>query len=114
SVAAGESTTVSTSVTTMSGLNCGTVSSLAWSLIRDGLDAAVTVTDAQATRAAFDLAELGVAAGPCGAASLAGVRAAVLGDGAASHRVHLGLTADSVVALTITEGSSANPVVPAQ
>lgn len=113
SVAAGESTTVTTSVTTMSGLNCGTPSSLAWPLIRDGLDAAVTVTDAQATRAAHDLAKRGVDAGPCGAASLAGVRAALLGPEAASRRAHLGLSADSVVVLIVTEGSGANPVTEA-
>ncbi|MEU6994621.1 hypothetical protein ABZ953_28680 [Streptomyces sp. NPDC046465] len=40
------------------------------------LDAAVAVTDADGMVAARDLARLGVASGPCGAAALAGARAA--------------------------------------
>ncbi len=110
SVAAGECITVDTGHTAMSGLNCGTPSSLAWPIIRAGLDAAVAVTDAETFVAAATLAELGVAAGPCGAASLAGVRRALLGDGSDARRRHLGVNEDSVVVLTITEGSSANPV----
>jgi diaminopropionate ammonia-lyase len=36
----------------MAGLNCGSVSSITWPAIRDGLDAGVAVTDNQ-TRAAI-------------------------------------------------------------
>ena len=50
----------------MAGLNCGTVSTIAWPAIRDGLDAGVAVTDDQATAAVHRLNELGVPAGPCG------------------------------------------------
>jgi diaminopropionate ammonia-lyase len=110
SLEAGHRVTVETEQTIMSGLNCGTPSSLAWPLIRNGLDAAVTVSDAAAVDAAHRLADLGVAAGPCGAASLAGVREALIGADAESRRRHLGVDADSVVVLTITEGSEANPV----
>lgn len=110
SLDAGHPVTVETGKTIMSGLNCGTPSSLAWPLVRDGLDAAVTVTDDAAIDAAHRLAELGVAAGPCGAASLAGVREALTGADAESRRRHLGVDADSVIVLTITEGSAANPV----
>ncbi len=110
SLAADRPVTVETGKTIMSGLNCGTPSSLAWPLIRDGLDAAVTVSESAAVDAAHRLAELGVAAGPCGAASLAGAREALTGTDKDSRRRHLGVDADSVVVLTITEGAEANPV----
>jgi diaminopropionate ammonia-lyase len=102
--------TVETEQTIMSGLNCGTPSSLAWPLISNGLDAAVTVSETAAIEAAHRLADLGMAAGPCGAASLAGVREALTGADAESRRRHLGVDADSVIVLTITEGAEANPV----
>lgn len=110
SLAAGRPVTVETGSTIMSGLNCGTPSSLAWPLIRDGLDAAVTVSDQGALDAAHRLAVLGVEAGPCGAASLAGAREILTGDEEQARRQHLGLGPDSVVVLMITEGAAANPV----
>ncbi|MFC4517649.1 diaminopropionate ammonia-lyase [Streptomyces ehimensis] len=109
SLAAGRPVTVPTGGTTMAGLNCGTVSHLAWPVLRDGLDAAVTVTDAESARAAADLASLGVSSGPCGAASLAGVRAALTGAGADGRRAALGLGPASVLVLLSTEGPAANP-----
>ncbi|WP_246238663.1 diaminopropionate ammonia-lyase [Acrocarpospora corrugata] len=109
SLVAGEVVSVATGETVMAGLNCGTPSSIAWPYLRDGLDAAVTVADADAVRAAGDLAALGVSAGPCGAASLAGVRAALTGDGAGQRRAALGLGPGSTVVLLSTEGSAANP-----
>jgi diaminopropionate ammonia-lyase len=93
----------------MAGLNCGTVSSLAWPFLRDGLDAAVAVTDAAGAGAARDLAAVGVASGPCGAASLAGARAALTGEGAAVRRRALGVGPASTVVLLSTEGTAANP-----
>lgn len=110
SLTAGHPATVETGKTIMSGLNCGTPSSLAWPLVRDGLDAAVSVSDDAAVDAAHPLADLGVAAGPCGAASLAGVREALNGSDKDARRRHLGVDAGSVIVLTITEGSAANPV----
>ncbi|MER5971507.1 diaminopropionate ammonia-lyase [Streptomyces sp. NPDC002055] len=106
----GEPVSVTTGETTMAGLNCGTPSSLAWPHLRDGLDAAVAVTDADSDRAAADLTALGLSPGPCGAASLAGVRAALGGEGADGRRATLGLGPDSTVVLLSTEGSEANPV----
>ncbi|MFJ4788671.1 diaminopropionate ammonia-lyase [Streptomyces sp. NPDC088794] len=102
---------VPTAATTMAGLNCGTVSSLAWPFLRDGLDAAVAVTDAESAGAARDLAAVGVAAGPCGAASLAGARAALTGEGAAERRTALAVGPTSTVVLLSTEGTAANPHV---
>ncbi|MGC0327546.1 diaminopropionate ammonia-lyase [Streptomyces sp. SAI-170] len=105
----GEPVSVSTSETTMAGLNCGTPSSIAWPHLRGGLDAAVAVTDTDSARAAGDLATAGVSAGPCGAAALAGARAALTGAGAGERRTALGLGPGSVVVLLSTEGAAANP-----
>ncbi|MGW7404056.1 diaminopropionate ammonia-lyase [Streptomyces sp. NPDC054833] len=105
----GEPISVITGHTAMAGLNCGTPSSIAWPCLHGGLDAAVAVTDAANACAAADLAELGVSSGPCGAAALAGVRAALTGKGAEERRAALGLGPASVVVLLSTEGTDANP-----
>ena len=104
SLSTGREASVPTEDTVMAGLNCGTVSSLAWPVLRDGCDAAVTVSDAEALRASQDLDALGVSSGPCGAAPLAGVRAA-LHD--ARRRAELDLPEDAVVVLLSTEGVTA-------
>jgi diaminopropionate ammonia-lyase len=96
---------VSTGDTVMAGLNCGTPSSLAWPVLAGGLDAAIAVSDQLATQAGADLAGLGVRSGPSGAASLAGVRAALTGPGAEARRAGLGVTGSSVVLLLSTEGT---------
>jgi diaminopropionate ammonia-lyase len=96
---------VTTGGTVMAGLNCGTPSSLAWPVLAGGLDAAIAVTDQLATQAGADLAGLGVRSGPSGAASLAGVRAALTGPGAGERRAGLGVTRSSVVLLLSTEGT---------
>ncbi|MCU1397656.1 MAG: PLP-dependent lyase/thiolase [Acidimicrobiales bacterium] len=106
---AGRAVTVATVPTIMAGLNCGTPSSLAWPLIIGGLDAAVAVTDAEAAAAMTDLGSLGVAAGPCGAASLAAARFSLTGSGSEQRRQVLGIDVGSTVVLLITEGRAANP-----
>ena len=110
SIDAGEPVTVETGITVMSGLNCGTPSLLAWPLIRDGLDGAMSLDDEDAIRAAHDLASLSVAAGPCGGSGLAAARLLLTGDGAAARRSHLGIDSSSTLLLIITEGSDANPL----
>ena len=103
SLAAGKQVSVDTSAPTiMAGLNCGTVSTIAWPVIRDGLDAGVAVTDDQARAAIRRLHELGVSAGPCGGASLAGV-CAVLEE--ADRRAALTISDDSVLVLISTDGA---------
>jgi diaminopropionate ammonia-lyase len=103
SLAAGRPVSVDTSEPTiMAGLNCGSVSTIAWPAIRDGLDAGVAVTDDQARAAVHRLNELGVPAGPCGGASLAGVREVLRN---ANHRAALTIAADSVLVLISTEGA---------
>jgi diaminopropionate ammonia-lyase len=90
-----------TGATVMAGLNCGTISSLAWPVLRRGCDASVVVTDDEAVRASADLSSLGVSSGPCGAATLAGVRSALLDP---ARRTDLDLPEDAVVVLLSTEG----------
>lgn len=94
SVAAGRLVTIPTGVTTMAGLNCGTVSSLVWPFIRPGLDGCVAVDDPEVADAARELAAHGVDAGPCGAAPLAALDA---------------VEATGTVVLLVSEGSAANP-----
>lgn len=96
---------VPTAGTVMAGLNCGTPSSLAWPVLAAGLDAAIAVPDQLAIQAGADLGRLGVRSGPSGAASLAGVRAALTGPGAGVRRAGLGVTGSSVVLLLSTEGT---------
>jgi diaminopropionate ammonia-lyase len=88
--------------TIMVGLNCGSVSTIAWPAIRDGLDAAIAVSDEEAESAMRRLNELGVAAEACGGSSLAGVRAA-LGD--TGHRIALAISGDSALVLISTDGA---------
>lgn len=108
SLAAGEPVTVDTSTPTMmAGLNCGTPSGIGWPSLRDGLSAAVSVTEDECRRAVLDLQELGQDSGPCGAASLAGVRDLLAAPGA---REELGLDGTSTVLLISTEGLNANPL----
>jgi diaminopropionate ammonia-lyase len=102
SLLAGEPVSVTTAATVMAGLNCGTVSATAWPVLRDGCDAATAVGDHQALRAAADLDRLGVSSGPSGAATLAGVRAALTDP---DRRAALDLPDAAVVVLLSTEGS---------
>ncbi|KAA9104795.1 diaminopropionate ammonia-lyase [Microbacterium rhizomatis] len=97
---------VPTGDTVMTGLNCGTVSEIAWPVLSSGLDASVTVTDRDALDAMNALDAFGIDAGPCGAATLAGARR-VLAD--PERRTQLGVGNDAVVVLLNTEGRAANP-----
>ena len=102
SLAAGHPVSVATGATVMAGLNCGTPSGLAWPVLRDGLDAAIAISDDAAITAVAALAEFGVPAGASGAAALAGA-AACLEDPA--RRADLDLPDDAVVVLLNTEGA---------
>jgi diaminopropionate ammonia-lyase len=104
SLATGRPSTAPTGATVMAGLNCGTISSLAWPVLAAGCDAAVVVTDEAALAASADLVALGVSSGPCGAAPLAGVRAALHHP---DRRADLELPDDAVVVLLSTEGMPA-------
>jgi diaminopropionate ammonia-lyase len=70
-------------------------------VLHAGCDAAVAVGDHDALLAVADLAEFGVASGPSGAATLAGIRAALVEP---EHRTVLGLHDHAVLVLLSTEG----------
>ena len=103
SLTVSQATTVPTAATVMAGLNCGTVSRSAWPVLRAGCDAAVAVTDEEALRAVADLEALGVTSGPSGAATLAGVRAALPHP---QRRAALGVGDGAVLVLLSTEGQA--------
>ncbi|KAF2753616.1 tryptophan synthase beta subunit-like PLP-dependent enzyme [Pseudovirgaria hyperparasitica] len=89
-------TSIETGESIMAGMNCGTVSLMAWPALRDGADAVVTVTDVEAHRAVEYLHSRQVIAGPCGASTVAAFR---------KISNQLGLGRESVVVLFSTEGS---------
>jgi diaminopropionate ammonia-lyase family len=108
SLRTGKPVVVDTSFPTiMSGLNSGTPSELGWPSLLAGLDGAVSVSEEECRQAVLDLADLGQDAGPCGASTLAGVRAALADD---ERRRQLGITKNSVIVLVSTEGLAANPL----
>ena len=90
----------------MAGLNCGTVSPLAWPLLRDGLSASVAVPDARAEDAMRLLARDGVVSGESGAAGAGGLLDLLTGPDARRHRDALGLGAESRVLVVSTEGAT--------
>jgi diaminopropionate ammonia-lyase len=107
SLRAGTPVSVPTGNTIMAGLNCGTVSSIAWPCFASGLDAAVAVSDGAARRASADLAAAGISSGPSGASSLAGARAVLTGPGSGGRRAAVGVGADSMIVLLSTEAGHA-------
>ena len=88
----------------MAGLNCGTVSLIAWPTVLAGVDAFVAVADAAAEQAMRDLATLGVVAGETGAASLAGLRAL------AAHTEEAGVEVRGRRALVLCTEGATDPV----
>ncbi|QDS71739.1 hypothetical protein FKW77_008859 [Venturia effusa] len=98
SLEAGRIVSVKTDVTIMNGMNCGTVSDIAWPYLRDGVDVSITVGEMQAHEAVLYLKAQGVNAGPCGAAPVAALRELKRLGG-------LELPPDSVVVLYCTEAA---------
>jgi diaminopropionate ammonia-lyase len=85
----------------MAGLNCGTVSLIAWPAVLAGVDVFVAVDDRAAEAAMRDLAGFGIVAGETGAASLAGLRALA----AAGSALPFSLTGRNALVLC-TEGAT--------
>jgi diaminopropionate ammonia-lyase len=98
----GELTTIETGDSIMCGMNCGTLSTTAWPILKDGVSVSVTVTDLESHKAVQELNELGVQAGPCGAATLAALRKTM---SALEFKGNAHLQQDSVIVLYCTEGS---------
>ena len=91
---------ISTSKTIMTGMNCGTVSSISWPILQAGVDAALTISDWEAHEAVEYLSSVGVSAGPCGASALSALRYI------SQHNPGcIGLSEDSVVVIFCTEGA---------
>ena len=89
-----------TGPTICDGMNCGTVSPIAWPILQSGIDASVTVPDSATHAAVQYLQSHGVLAGPCGAATLAGLRkVAALAPNVAR------IDSQAVVVLLSTEGT---------
>jgi acetylornithine deacetylase/succinyl-diaminopimelate desuccinylase family protein len=111
----GKFTEIPTTGTIMAGLNCGTPSTLAWDLLKDGVDASLTVSDYEAHECALYLQSQGINAGPCGGSTLAALKRLTPAD-----KQSLGLDENSTVVIFCTERnrdydipndvSSANPV----
>jgi diaminopropionate ammonia-lyase len=90
----------------MVGLNCGTPSELAWPLLRQGLDAVLSIEDEYAREGMRMLAQAGVTAGETGAAALGGLLALTEDSAAADHLARLGLGPESSVLVLMTEGNT--------
>ncbi|OAQ68575.1 acetylornithine deacetylase [Pochonia chlamydosporia 170] len=99
SLRAKEPIPVQTYSTIMAGLDCATLSPIAWPLLKSGVDASLTVSDFESHQASQYLKSQNVSAGPCGAAPLAALRRLTEED-----KANLGLGKDSVVVLLCTEG----------
>jgi diaminopropionate ammonia-lyase len=92
----------------MAGLNCGVPSTLAWPVLRRGLDVLVAVEDEAARDGMRRFAAAGIVAGECGAAAPAGLLALLLGPDAGYHRRRLAVDAETDVLLFVTEGAGAD------
>lgn len=70
----GKVTPLKTSATIMPGMNCGTVSAIAWPILKASIYAAVAVSDIESHESVLYLTANGIDVGPCGAATLAAAR----------------------------------------
>ncbi len=105
SLEAGESVDVSgESGTIMAGLNCGTLASLAWPVIRRGIDACLAIEDEWSRKAVSQLMRYGVASGESGAAATAALIALVQDRDLAGLREELEVNKNSRVLVFSTEG----------
>ena len=95
-----ERVTVETEDTTMCGMNCGTLSTIAWPILSAGVDASVTVSDVEAEEARNMLVEMNIEVGPCAASTLAALMKAC------KERSDKGfhISSESLVVLLGTEG----------
>ncbi|KAI0414317.1 pyridoxal-phosphate dependent enzyme family protein [Xylaria grammica] len=107
SLKAGQSVTFQTSHTIMDGLNCGTLSTTAWPVLRAGIDVSVIVSDTEAHAAVQELKAARILAGPCGAAALAALRKVCSEPDIKKTQ---GLDENAVVVLYCTEGPRDYPV----
>ncbi|KAJ4375215.1 hypothetical protein N0V83_002301 [Neocucurbitaria cava] len=100
SLEAGKITPISTGHTIMNGMNCGTTSTTAWNVLKDGVDASVTVSDIDVHNDLQYLHSQIVQNGPCGAAPLTALKKLCK-----EKKDELGLDEKSVITLFSTEGA---------
>ena len=100
SLDSGKPLTIQTTNTIMTGLDCGTVSTIAWPYLSNGLAASMTISDYEAHQASLYLKSQGISAGPCGASGVAALRRLTAED-----KQRLELNETSVIVLPCTEGT---------
>ena len=107
SLAAGEIVTVpGPHRSIMAGLNCGTLSMIAWPVIQATFDLAVTVDDDRARDAMRLLAGAGITSGESGASGLAGLLALLTAPELEAPRERFGIGAATSVLVFSTEGAT--------
>ena len=107
SIAAGERVTVpGPHGSMMTGMNCGTLSLVAWPSLQQGIDAAMTLPDSQAEQAMQLLAGVGIAAGATGASGLGALIELLDGPRAAEARERLSIGPDTRILILATEGAT--------
>lgn len=90
----------------MAGLNCGTLSLVAWPYMRDGIDAFVAIEDERAEEAVRLLAGAGVVSGETGASGLGGLLGLLEGPRAREARRRLSIGPETAVLVISTEGAT--------
>lgn len=106
SLKAGEPKSVETSDTIMTGLNCGSVSTLAFPILKHSVDFAATVGERDAHEGVRELRDIGIDAGPIAGACVSALHGiSVLGEGVQPLDLRkMGLDRHSVVVVIATEG----------
>ena len=99
SLVKGKPVVVETTPTIMAGLDCGTVSNIAWPLHKAGVDASLTVSDYEVHLANEYLKSQQISTGPYGASPLAALRRLKGSEEA------LELDESSIIVLLCTEGN---------
>ncbi|KAI8939116.1 hypothetical protein NX059_004951 [Plenodomus lindquistii] len=100
SLEAGKITPISTGHTIMNGMNCGTTSTTAWKVLKEGVDLSVAVSDFDVHHDLQYLDNQGVRVGPCGAAPLTALKQLCRESKNITR-----LNKESVVIMFSTEGS---------
>ena len=90
----------------MAGLNCGTLATVAWPLLRAGIDCFAAIDDERAREAMRELAVVGVVSGESGAAGLGGLFELLEAGEAHVIRARLGIDNTSRVLIISTEGAT--------
>ena len=90
----------------MAGLNCGTLSLVAWPVLRSTFHLCITVDDERARQAMRLLSEAGIESGESGAAGLAGLLALLAAPDLSEPRGRFGIGAGSNVLIFSTEGAT--------